>query len=109
MSGGECRAPFTSCTTDVFVDFREERAVIDRPYRLLLRGRLLQHRANLGCSCRTDASTPGAATTSGARGGSSTGSASSSAIAAGTAGADQIDRLLAVRIDELGIGSLVQK
>src|SRR5437016_5216969 len=96
------------------------------PRRLLLRRRVLQHRANLGCSRRADASTPSAATTSGSRGGSSTGSAprnvdrgsirrrnsasaSSSADITTGAAADQIDRLLAVAIDEIWIGSLLQK
>src|SRR6185295_20132995 len=84
---------------------RPERRV---PRRLLPRRRVLQHRANLGCSRRVDASTPRAATTSGSRGGSSTGSASASSSAI-TAGAGQIDGLLAVGIDEPRIGSLLQK
>ena len=81
--------------------------------RRLLPGRALQHRANFGCSCRVEASSPGTATTSGSPCSaarsvacSSRSRSSASASCSSTAvGGDQIDRLTAVGIDEIRIGS----
>src|SRR5262249_40830790 len=87
---------------------RSDRAEVAELFRLLLRRRVLQQRPNVGCSRWTDAATRSAPTTSGsaARSSSRSSAASSSAIAGGS---DEIDRLLAVSIDELGSGSLLQK
>ena len=86
---------FTTSMTAHLAHSLAKVAVIDRDYRpmprnLLFRG-VLQHRANLGCSCRADASSPSATTTSGSSRRSRRGSGASASCSAIAAGPGQID------------------